>query len=235
MVVSKSPQNFPDITVHGQKIKRVRKYNDLGTVINENNDSSEEIRVRVEKATFTKMKKVFCGWDLSLRLKIRLVRCYVLSVLFYGMEAWTLKKIDTKRLEAFEMWMYRRIMRIPWTERVTDVEVLRRLQQKEKVLILTIKKHKLQYLGHVMRGDKYQLLQLIIQGKIMGKRSIGRRRNSWLKNFREWYNCNNCQLFRSAVSKIRIALIIAKLQNEDGTWRRSIIHWDGDFAVLYVL
>lgn len=218
MVVSKSPQNLPDITVHGQKIERVRKYNYLGTVINENNDSSEEIRIRVEKAraTFTKMKKVFCGRDLSLKLKIRLVRCYVLSVLFYGMEAWTLKKIDTKRIEAFEMWMYRRILRISWTERVTNVEVLRRMQ-KEKELILTIKKRKLQYLGHVMRGDKYQLLQLIIQGKIMGKRSIGRRRNSWLKNLREWYNCNNCQLFRSAVSKIRIALMIAKLRNEDGT------------------
>jgi len=59
------------------------------------------------------MKKVFCGRDLSLKLKIRLVRCYVLSVLFYGMEAWTLKKIDTKRIEALEMWMYRRILRIP--------------------------------------------------------------------------------------------------------------------------
>jgi len=68
-----------------------------------------------------------------------------------------------------------------------------------------------------MRGDKYQLQQLLFQGKIMDKRSIGRRRNSWLKNLREWYNCNNCQLFRSAVSKIRVALMIAKVRNEDGT------------------
>jgi len=75
MVVSKSLQNFPDITLHGQKVERVRKYNYLGAVINENNDSSEEIRIREEKAraTFTKMKKVFCGRDLSLKLKIRLV------------------------------------------------------------------------------------------------------------------------------------------------------------------
>ena len=117
------------------------------------------------------------------------------------MEAWTLKKIDTKRIEPFEMWMYRRILRISWAEKVTNVEVLRRMQ-KEKELVFTIKKRKLQYLGHVMRGDKYQLLQLIIQGKIIGKRSIGRRRNSWLKNLREWYNCNNCQLIISAISKI---------------------------------
>ena len=56
------------------------------------------------------------------------------------MEAWTLKKIDTKRIEAFEMWMNSRILIIPWTERVTKVEVLRRMQQKEKELIVTIKK-----------------------------------------------------------------------------------------------
>ena len=218
MVVSKSPQNFLDITVHDQRIERVRKYNYLGTVINENNDSSEEIKIRVEKAraTFTKMKKVFCGRDLSLQLKIRLVRCYVLSVLFYGMETWTLKKIDTKRIEAFEMWIYRRMLRISWAERVTNVEVLRRMQ-KEKELVLTIKERKLQYLGHVMRGDKYRLLQLIIQGKVIGKRSIGRRRHSWLRNLREWYNSSNYQLFRSGESKIRIALMIAKLRNEDGT------------------
>jgi len=61
------------------------------------------------------------------------------------------------------------------------VEVLRRMR-KEKELILTIKKRKLQYLGHVMRGNKYQLLQLIVHGKIMGNKSIERRRNSWLKN-----------------------------------------------------
>jgi len=56
-----------------------------------------------------------------------------------------------------------------------------------------------------------------MQGKIEGKRSVGRRRNSWLKNFREWFGCNNNELFRAAVSKIRIALMIANLRNGNGT------------------
>jgi len=53
-----------------------------------------------------------------------------------------------------------------------------------------------------MRGEKYRILQLIMQGKIEGKRSVGRSRNSWLKNLREWFGCNNNELFRAAVSKI---------------------------------
>ncbi|CAG9828977.1 unnamed protein product, partial [Diabrotica balteata] len=131
------------------------------------------------------------------------MRYYLHSVLLYGMESWTLKKIDIKKLEAFELWMYRRILRISWTEKVTNVEVLRRMN-KEKEVIFTIQKRKLQYLGHITRGERYELLQIIMQGKIAGKRSIARRRNSWLKNLREWYSCSNNKFFRSAVSKIRI-------------------------------
>jgi hypothetical protein len=218
MVISKSTQNVQNLYLHNEIIDRVSKYKYLGTFINEDNDSSAEIKIRIEKARsiFTKMKRVFCGRDLSLEMKLRLMRCYVLSVLFYGMESWTLKKIDTKKLEAFELWMYRRILRISWTERVTNVEVLRRMN-KEKEVIFTIKKRKLQYLGHITRGERYELLRIIMQGKIAGKRSIGRRRNSWLKNLREWYSCSSNELFRSAVSKIRIALMIANLRNEDGT------------------
>ena len=219
MLITKSSiNNVLDLRAYNQTIERVTKYNYLGTMINENNDCAEEIKIRIEKAraVFTKMKRVFCGRDLSLELKVRLMRCYVLSVLFYGVETWTMKKIDIKKIDAFEMWMYRRMLRISWTQKITNVEVMRRMH-KEREVILTIKKRKLQYLGHITRGRKYQLLQTIMQGKIAGKRSVGRRRNSWLKNLREWYNCSNNQLFRSAVSKVRIALMIANLRNEDGT------------------
>ena len=128
------------------------------------------------------------------------------------MEAWTLKRIDERRLKAFKMWLYRRMLRISWVERVTNVEVLR-CMKKEREALLTIKKRKLLYMGHVMRGEKYQTLQVIMQGKIQGKRSMGRRRNSWLKNLREWYGCGNNELFRAAVSKIKIALMIANLRS----------------------
>ncbi|CAG9835277.1 unnamed protein product [Diabrotica balteata] len=86
------------------------------------------------------------------------------------------------------MWVYRRILKISWTEHVTNNKVIRRINKRMEVLE-TIKTQKLQYLGHVMRNERYNLVQLIIQGKIQGKRSVGRRRISWLRNLREWYGC----------------------------------------------
>ena len=92
------------------------------------------------------------------------------------------------------------------------MEVMGRMR-KEKEVIMTIKRRKILYMGLIMRGEKYQIWQNIIHGKIIGKRSIGRRRNSWLKSLREWFGCSNHQLFRSEVSKVKIALIIANLRN----------------------
>lgn len=94
----------------------------------------------------------------------------MLSVLLYGMEAWTLKKNAADRLVAFELWAYRSILRISWVDRITNNEVLGRMR-KQKEVLNTIKFRKLQYLGHVIRGECYGLLQVIMQ--IQGRRSIG--------------------------------------------------------------
>uniref|UniRef100_A0A2H1V1U0 SFRICE_035738 n=1 Tax=Spodoptera frugiperda TaxID=7108 RepID=A0A2H1V1U0_SPOFR len=121
------------------------------------------------------------------------------------------------RLEAFEMWVYRRILKISWTDRISNVKVLRLLNKKTEILN-TIKRRKLQYFGHIMRNDKYQLLQLLIQGKIQGKRPPGRRRTSWLKNLRTWFNMSTRSLFRAAVSRVKIALMIADLRLKNMTY-----------------
>lgn len=131
--------------------------------------------------------------DLTLDTKIRLLRCYVFAVLLYGVESWTLTKETTNRLEAFELWLYRRILKIPWTDKVTNNEVMRRMQ-KNKELINTVKCRKLQYLGHIMRNpSRYKLLQQILQGKIDSKREPGRRRISWLSNLRTWFGKSSTQ------------------------------------------
>uniref|UniRef100_A0A8D8Q737 Uncharacterized protein n=2 Tax=Cacopsylla melanoneura TaxID=428564 RepID=A0A8D8Q737_9HEMI len=158
------------------------------------------------------MQKIFKSHDLHLDIKIRLLRCYVFSVLFYGVEAWTLTEASAKKIEAFEMWLYRRILRVSWKDKVTNKEILRRMNKELEVLYI-IKVRKLQYLGHIMRNEnRYQLLQKIIQGKVYGKRGVGRRRISWLKNLRTWFNQTTTQLFRAAVNKIVIANMIANIR-----------------------
>lgn len=105
------------------------------------------------------MKKLFCCPDFNLGLKIRLMRCYVLSILYYGMKVWTLKVTDMRRLGAFEMWVY---------------------MHKERKVMPKIKKklNCLLYIEHIVRREKYQILQIILKEKIQDKKSIGRRRNS---------------------------------------------------------
>ena len=131
------------------------------------------------------MKNLLCNDSLNLKLRQRMVKCYVWSVLLYGVEAWTLKVNVINRLEAFEMWIHRRMSRISWTKMISNTEVLRRANSNRE-LFTTIKLRKISYFGHVVRGTKYVVLQLVMKGKIEGRRGVGRRQHSWLRNIRDW-------------------------------------------------
>ena len=109
-----------------------------------------------------------CYRDLNLKLKIRVLRCYILPVSLYGVRAWTLTETLIRRLKAFEMWIYWRILRISWIEHTTNKKVLRRMD-KTKEVTFTVKRRKMEYLRHIMRNNKYRLLQLILQGKVDGR------------------------------------------------------------------
>ena len=157
-----------------------------------------------------KTRKLLITRNLYLKTRIRILRCYVFPTLLYGVESWTLNQQTTGKMESFEMWCYRRMLRISWKDRVRNEQVLLRMEKRPEI-IKTIKVRKLQYLGYVMRGDRYRILKLIIEGKIQGSRSVGRR-TSWLRNLREWYKVSSIELFRSAVSRVKIAMMISKLR-----------------------
>ncbi|CAG9839538.1 unnamed protein product [Diabrotica balteata] len=117
------------------------------------------------------MNSVIESHDLTLETKIRLLKCYVYSVLRYGVETWTLKAKTLLKLQAFELWLYRRILKIPFMDKVTNEEVLWRMNTTVD-LVNIVNGRKLQYLGHIMRNQgRYELLQCILQGKIEGKRA----------------------------------------------------------------
>ena len=214
MVISKTPALHEALSANGQAIERVSKFTYLGCTIDENWDHSTEIKCRIEKArtTFMQMRSMLCSKDLSLNMKKKIIQCYVHPILLYGAEAWTMSEASESRVNAFEMWMYRRVLKISWTEHVSNVEVLRRMNGQQE-LMTKIKERKLKYLGHVMRNNKYRLLQIIIQGKVIGRRGPGRRRISWLANLRKWFGTDSTQLFRAAASKVRIAMMIANTRN----------------------
>lgn len=111
------------------------------------------------------MRRILCGHNLNLQLRMRLLRCCVFSILLYRVESWTLTEATMKR-KTMKMWIYRHMLRISWMDRVTNKAVLDRMRKKGK-LERIIKTRKLSYFGYVMRHpETYSLLHLIIQGKI---------------------------------------------------------------------
>ena len=127
------------------------------------------------------------------------------------MEGWTLKATAINKLEAFEMWLYRRVLKIPWTARLTNEEILRRVN-KQRELFELIKKRKTAYLGHIMRNTKYQFLHLLIEGKIEGRRGIRRKKMSWLRNIRQWTGLHDVQsLIHTARNREAMENVIANI------------------------
>lgn len=212
MVINRNPGQLTDVVVYGTPIARVSKFRYLGSWISEDLNPDVEIRARIEmaRANFLKMRNLLCDKRLNIHIRYRFVKCYVHSTLLYGAEAWTLKINTMNRLEAFELWIYRRMMKIPWTDYVSNLQVLHRMN-KERELLDTIKRRKTAYLGHLMRHNKYEFLQLIMEGKIEGKRGPGRRQCSWLKNIRDWTGLDSHTLLRKARDREEFAIIVADL------------------------
>ena len=123
---------------------------------------------------------------MDLELRKKLVQCYIWSIALYGAETWTLRAADQKHLESNEMWSWRGMEKISWTDRVRNEEVL--LGAKEQGNILhEISKRKANWIGHILRRNC--LLQLVIEGKIKGRIEVtgrrGRRRRKLLDDLME--------------------------------------------------
>ena len=110
--------------------------------------------------------------------KVRLVKALVFSVVMYGCESWTIKKAEHRRIDAFELWEWRRLLRVPWTARRSKESILKEISPEYSLEGLMLKL-KLQYFGHLMRrADSFE--KSLIFGKIEGRRRRGRQRMGWL-------------------------------------------------------
>ena len=110
--------------------------------------------------------------------KVRLVKAMVFPVVIYGCESWTIKKAECQRIDAFELWCWRRLLRVPWTTRRSNQSILKETSPGCSLEGLMLKL-KLQYFGHLMRRAD-SLEKTLILGKIEGRRRRGRQRMRWL-------------------------------------------------------
>ena len=151
-----------------------------GSKITADGDCSHEIKRRLLlwRKVMTNLDSIFKSRDITLPTKVHLVKTMVLPVLMYGCESWTVKKAVRQRIDAFEPWCWRRILRVPWTARRSNQSILKEISPGISLEGMMLKL-KLQYLGHLMR--RVDLLEkTLMLGGIGGRRRRGRQRMRWL-------------------------------------------------------
>ena len=141
-----------------------------GSKITADGDCSHEIKRRslLGREVMTKLESILKSRDITLPTKIRLVKSMVIPVVMYGCESWTIKKADYQRIDAFELWCWRRLLRVPWIARRSNQSILREISPGCSLKELMLKL-KLQYFGHLMRrADSFE--KTLMLGKIKGRR-----------------------------------------------------------------
>ena len=151
----------------------------LGSKITADGDCSHEIkRGLLLGRKVTSLESILKSRDITLPTKVHLVKAMVFPVDMYGCESWTVKKAERQRIDSFELWCCRRLLRVPWTARRSNQSILKEISPGCS-LEGRMLKLKLQYIGHLMRRAD-SLEKTLMLGKIEGRRRRGRQRMRWL-------------------------------------------------------
>ena len=144
-----------------------------GSKITADGDCSHEIKrgLLLGRKAMTNQDSIFKSRDITLPTKVHLVRAMVFPIAMYGCESWTAKKAECRRIDAFELWCWRRLLRVPWTPRRSNQSILKEISTGCSLEGLMLKL-KLQYFGHLM-GRADSLEKSLILGKIEGRRRRG--------------------------------------------------------------
>ena len=152
----------------------------LGSKITADGDSSHEMKRRLllGRKIMTNLDSILKSRDITLPTKVHLVKAMIFPVVMYGCESWTVKKAERRRTDAFELWCWRRLLRVPWTARRSNLSILKEISPGCS-LEGTMLKLKLQYFGHLMRRVD-SLEKTLMLGGIGGRRRQGQQRMRWL-------------------------------------------------------
>ena len=132
----------------------------------------------------TNLDSIFKSRDITLPTKDHLVKAMILPVVMYGFENWTIKKAERQRIDAFELWCWRRLLRVPWTARRSKQSILKEISPGISLEGLMLKL-KLPFFGHLMRRVD-SLEKTLMLGGIGGRRRRGRQRIRWLDGITDW-------------------------------------------------
>ena len=166
--------------IDGETVETMSDFIFLGSKITADGDYNNEIKIRLllGRKVMTNLDSIFKSRDITLSTKVHLVKAMAFPVVMYGCESWTIKKAECQRIDAFELWCWRRLLRVPWTAKRSKQSILKEISPGCSLEGLMLKL-KLQYLGHLMqRADSLE--KTLMLGGIGGRRRRGWQRMRWL-------------------------------------------------------
>ena len=166
--------------IDGETVETVADFIFLGFKITAVGDCSHEIKrhLLLGRKVMTNLDSISKSRDTTLPTKVRLVKAMAFPVVMYGCESWTIKKAECTRIDAFELWCWIRLLRVPWTARRSNQSILKEISPGCSLEGLTLKL-KLQYFGHLIRRVD-SLEKTLMLGKIEGRKRRGQQRMRWL-------------------------------------------------------
>ena len=204
-----------NIIIGNDVIEEVPDFDYLGSLITNNGDGIKEVKRRLGMATkkLTKMKRLWKGTDENTKLKF--LKALIFPVATYGSETWCLNKQAEQKVNAFQMKSFRKILRIPWTEKRTNVSILQQLGNiDENWLLNTVLQRKMKFFGHVKRHESLE--RMIYEGIIEGKRGRGRPRRRWSQDITDRLETTVSEAGRRAQDRDAFRRAVA-----DATCRRA--------------
>ena len=183
LTIQKTIMTFGPITswqIDGETMETMRNFIFLGSKIPADSDFNQEIKrcLLLGRKVMTNLDSILKSRDITLPTKVHLVKAMVFLVVMYGCDSWTIKKVECWRIDAFELWCWRRLLRVPWTARKSNQSILKEISPGCSLVGL-ISKLKLQYFVHLMqRADSFE--NTLMLGKIEGRRRRGQQRIRWL-------------------------------------------------------
>ena len=171
-----------------------------GSKVTIDGDCSHEIKKHLlfGRKPMTNLDSILKSRDSTLPTKVRLVRALVFPIVMYGCENWTIKKAEIRRIDAFELWCWGRLLRVPWTARRSNQSILKEISPEYSLEGLMLKL-KLQLFGHLMRTDSLE--KTLMLGKIEGRRRRGQQRMRLLHGITEMMHMSWSRLWELVMDK----------------------------------